>query len=115
MSGPNALADVRDRLDTAKIFARVDPVAHHQETTWGVLKTSPPAGFANADLVGLYVSRSIPDDAYALVTGEKPEDYWYVLWISIALGLIGLVFAWALVRAVRRDLLPPVTRATRAT
>ena len=58
------------------------------------------------DLVGLYVERSIPSDAYALITGERPEDYWYVLPITIALGVIGLVFAWALVRAVKRDLLP---------
>jgi len=106
VNGPNALADVRAKLDKAKVFARVDLVAHHQETTWGALKTSPPPGFEHADLVGLYVVRTIPDDAYALITNEKPADYWYVLWISIGLAAIGLLFAWALVRAVRRDLLP---------
>ena len=60
---------------------------------------------AQADLIGLYVERSIPSGAYALITGERPEDYWYVLPISVALLGVGLVFAWALVRAVKRDLL----------
>ena len=59
------------------------------------------------DLVGLYVARAIPSDAYALITSERPPDYWHVLPVTIGLALIGLVFAWALVRAVRRDLLPP--------
>jgi hypothetical protein len=98
--------------------ARVEPITHHYETTWGALRGSSPAGFvvngvtvpdAQLDLVGFYVERSIPNDAYVLITGERPDDYWYVLPITIALGVIGLVFAWALVRAVKRDLLP--TRA----
>ena len=50
--------------------------------------------------------RGIPSDAYALITGEHPEDYWYVLPVTILLAAIGLLFAWALVRAVKRDLLP---------
>jgi hypothetical protein len=117
---PNALADVKQKLDAAGLFAaRVDPVTHHYDTTWGALRASPATGFtvdakttvpdAQVDLVGLYVSRGVPDDAYALITDEKPADYWYVLWITIALGAVCLVFLWALVRAVKRDLLP--TRA----
>ena len=62
---------------------------------------------AQIDLLGLYVARSIPSDAYALITDENPADYWYVLPITIALCVIGLIFAWALVRAVKRDLLTP--------
>jgi hypothetical protein len=104
VSEPGAVADVTAKLDHAQLFARVDPVAHHQDTTWGGLRASPPPGFAHADLVGLYVARTIPDDAYAVITGEKPQDYWYVPWIAIALGAVAIVFAWALVRAVRRDL-----------
>jgi hypothetical protein len=56
------------------------------------------------ELVGLYVTRRIPDDAYAVITGEVPDDYWYVMPITVALAVILLVFSWALVRAVRRDL-----------
>jgi hypothetical protein len=117
---PNAVATVTTKLEGAKLVAsRVESVTHHNTTTWGALRGSAPAGFtigtttipdAQLDLVGLYVARAIPSDAYALMIGDRPDDYWYVLPITIALAAIGLVFAWALVRAVRRDLMP--TRAT---
>jgi hypothetical protein len=107
------------QLLEAKLWAaRVEPTLHHYDTTWGALKGSSPAGFAigatvvpdaQLDLIGIYVAREIPAGAYALITDERPEEYWYVLPITIALAAIGLVFAWALVRAVKRDLLP--TRA----
>ncbi|MGE5181285.1 MAG: hypothetical protein ACM31C_04460 [Acidobacteriota bacterium] len=116
VSAPNAVATLTDKLQQAELWAaRVEPVTHHHETTWGEVKGSSPAGFvakgvvipdAQLDLVGLYVSRSIPSDAYALLTAEKPEDYWYVLPVTVVVGVIGLLFAWALVRAVKRDLLP---------
>jgi hypothetical protein len=104
------------RLETAGLLAaRVEPVTRHYQTTWGALRASPPAGFdvggkvlpdAQLELIGLHVARGIPADAYALVTGELPDDYWYVTYITVALAAILLVFAWALVRAVRRDLVP---------
>lgn len=104
------------RLETAGLWAaRVEPVTRHYQTTWGALRRSPPAGLdvggsvlpdAQIELVGLYVASGIPAGAYALVTGELPADYWYVRPITIALAVILLVFAWALVRAIRRDLVP---------
>jgi hypothetical protein len=114
------IATITSKLQAAKLWApaRLEAMTHHYETTWAKLRGSSPAGFVvdgttipdpQIDLVGLYVSREIPSDAYALITDEHPEDYWYVLPITIALAAIGLVFAWALVRAVKRDLLP--TRA----
>jgi len=104
------------RLEAAGLWAaRVEPVTRHYHTTWGGLRKSPPAGLdvggsvlpdAQIELVGLYVTRGIPGDAYAVVTGELPDDYWYVMPITISLAAILLVFAWALVRAIRRDLVP---------
>lgn len=115
VEGPGAVATVSSKLEAAGLWAaRVDPVTHHHETTWSVLKTSGPAGFtvngqtlpdAQLDLIGLYVMRAIPDGAYAVITGEHPQDYWYVLPVVILVGLIALLFAWALVRAVKRDFL----------
>jgi hypothetical protein len=94
---------VTEKLEGAKLWsARVEPVVRHVETTWGALKTAS----ARTDLVGIYVSRGVPSDAYVLITGEVPQDYWYVLPITIVVGIIGLLFLWALVRSVRRDLLP---------
>jgi hypothetical protein len=109
-------AAITSKLEAANLWAaRVDPVTHHHKTTWNQLATSTVAGFqvggtiipdTDLDVVGVFVSRAIPSNAYALITEERPADYWYVLPIMIALAAIGLIFAWALVRAVRRDLLP---------
>lgn len=114
---PGAVADSSTKLEAAGLWAaRVDSVTHHHDTTWRQLAQSGPAGFTTdgitipdtqLDLIGLYVERDVPSDAYAVITGENPADYWYVLPVAILVGLIGLVFAWALVRAVKRDLLPP--------
>ena len=105
------------RLEAANLFAaRVEPVTRHVETTWGALRASPPAGLAlggdtvadaQIEVLGVHALGAIPDDALVVVTGELPEDYWYVPLISLALLAFAVLFAWALVRAVRRDLLAP--------
>jgi hypothetical protein len=110
------VAAVAAKLEQAGLVAaHVEAVSKHYATTWGQLRTSPPSGLSmgtatipdsQVDLVGLYTGRGVPSDAYALITDERPTDYWYVLPIAIAVAVIGLIFAWALVRAVRRDLLP---------
>jgi hypothetical protein len=118
VKGPNAVADITAKLEKAELWAaRVEPLTRHYETTWGTLKASPASGFtvaanttipdAELDLVGFYVARGIPDGAYALITGDRPQQYWYVLPITIVLILIGLMFAWGFVRAVKRDFLTP--------
>jgi hypothetical protein len=106
-------ADIAAKLDTAAVWdRRIEPVTRHLATTWGVLRRSPASidgktlSDAQVELVALYSVRALPADAYALVTGEQPDDYWYVMPITIALAAILLVFAWALIRAVRRDLVP---------
>jgi hypothetical protein len=86
VQGPGIAAALRDQLAKNKLWgARVEPVVHHYETTWGALKGSSPAGFvvsgatvpeAQVDLIGMYVERAIPSGAYALITGETPADYW---------------------------------------
>jgi hypothetical protein len=106
-------AKVTAALEAAKLFgARVEPVTRHVQTSWVTLRASPAGALAlgrqqlpdaQLDLIGLYVSHAIPAGAYAVVTGELPDDYWYVLPIEIALAAISLLFAWALVRAIRRD------------
>lgn len=113
VNAPGAVASIATKLEAAGLWAaRVDAVTHHHDTTWRALKQSGPAGFTVAgltipdpqlDLIGLYVVRAIPSGAYAVITGEKPQDYWYVLPVEILVGVIALIFAWALVRAVRRD------------
>ncbi len=109
-------SDVAPKLELAKLWgARVEPVTTHYDTTWGALRAAPPTGFpiganvvpdAEIDLVGAYVARGIPSGALVMLAEERPGDYWYVMPITIALAVIGLLFGWALVRAVKRDLLP---------
>jgi hypothetical protein len=111
----DAVATTRTKLEGAKLWGMsVEATTQHHETTWGKLKGSAPSGFtvdavtvpdAQLDLIGIYVVRAIPDGAFALIGGERPADYWYVLPVSILVILIGLLFAWAGVRAVKRDLL----------
>lgn len=115
VTAPDAVATTRTKLEAANLWGMtVESVTQHHETTWGKLKASPPTGFTvdaatipdtQLDLIGIYVSREIPAGAYALIGGERPQDYWYVLPVTILVGLIGLLFAWAFVRAVKRDLL----------
>lgn len=115
VKAPDAVATTTRALEAAKLYAaRVDPVEHHYETTWGTLKGSTAAGFnlgdatvpdAQLDLVGLYVAKAIPSGAYAVIVGEQPDQYWYVLPITLALAVIGLLFAWSFVRVLRRDVL----------
>jgi hypothetical protein len=100
-----SVADTTKKLADAELFAtRVEPVTIHRDMTWGELVKQGPD--PRVDLVGIYPARALPANAIVLITGEVPQDYWYVTPISIVLLLIGLLFAWALVRAVRRDLLP---------
>jgi hypothetical protein len=113
---PQAVATATTRLDDAKLYAaRVDPVTRHYDTTWATIAGSPSGALATgsaavpdarADLVGVYVARSVPEDAYAVITGETPDDYDYVLPLTIALGVFTALFGWAFVRAIRRDWLP---------
>jgi hypothetical protein len=114
LAGASAVAPL---LEKAQLWgARVESVTTHYEITWGALKASPAIAVkvgdkaipdGQIDLVGAYVARSVPSGALVLLTEERPGDYWYVLPISIALIAIGLVFGWALVRAIKRDLLTP--------
>ncbi len=114
---PDAVRAATALLEKSSSWAAyVEPITHHYQIAWSALAKSPAGGLAvgevtvpdaQLDLVGLYVARGIPDDAYAVLDGDRPDDYWYVLPISIGLGVVGLLFTWALVRAVRRDLLPP--------
>jgi len=119
IAAPDAVATTTKKLEQADLWAaRVDPVTRHFEGTWAALKASPAGSLmfdkatvpeSEVELVGLYAARGIPDGAYAVIVGEKPADFWYVLPITIGLALIALVFVWALARAIKRDLLTPTT------
>ena len=104
---PLSVAAATEKLEGAKLWsARVESVTVHHQATWGELtKALDPA----IDLVGVYVKRPIPDSAMALIVGEVPQDYWYILPISIVVAIIGLLFLWASIHTLRRNFLPTKT------
>lgn len=111
-----SVAVVTKQIGDAKLWGvRVEPMESHYETTWHEFKQSKQglrmdkAELADRDveLVAIYARRDLPSDAYALLTSERPADYWYVLPTTILLAVFGMLFGWALVRAVRHDLLAP--------
>ncbi len=113
----NAVVTASQKLEAAHLLAyKVEPVVRNLETTFAVLRASTPGTLAfgstaiadaQIDLVGVYATRQIPSDAYALVVGETPKDYWHIRPLTIALGVLALLFGWAFVRTLRRDVLPP--------
>ncbi|MBP9204040.1 MAG: hypothetical protein KBG28_08770 [Kofleriaceae bacterium] len=111
---PDAVADVTRRLEAAGLWAaRASAVARVVPTTLGELLRGPltvegrVVPDAQVKLVRIAGRRVVPGDARLLIVGEKPADYWYALPLVIALGVIALLFTWALARAVRRELIVP--------
>jgi hypothetical protein len=115
----NAVTAVTSKLEAAQMFAyKVEPVVLNLETTFGALRVSTGESLqlgktmvpdSQIDLVGVFAEREIPSDAYALVVDEKPGDYWYIMPLTIALGVLTLLFGWSFVRTLRRDVLSPST------
>lgn len=108
-------SEVAQRLEKAGLWAaRVEPVLRSLRGTWGELRTSSAEALrlgeaqvpdAQIDLIGVLTARGVPAGAFVLVSGEEPALYWYVRPISYALLAFAALFAWVLVRAIRRDLL----------
>jgi hypothetical protein len=112
-----SVAVTTEKLQKAELFAaRVEPVNRTLATTWGELARSgagplvvagTPVPDDRVDLVRVMTRRTIPAGALAIVVGERPSDYWYMLPAAIGLGLLAALAMWALVRAIRRDYLRP--------
>jgi hypothetical protein len=113
--GPAAVADAEKKLQAAQLWAtRVDPVTVQKKAAWSQVASAgdqitidgATLPWSAVDVAALWVARPLPDGAYVLVVDEKPSDYWAVKPLYIALAVLGLLFAWALWRAVRRDFWP---------
>jgi len=108
---PEGLAALRAKLRAQNLFGvDVRPVVEVRDATWGQLAAVPGGlrigdrtlPWSTVDRVSVALRHDIPADAVILLTGELPAAYWYLLPIYVVMGLFALLFAWALVRAVRR-------------
>jgi hypothetical protein len=99
-------------LDAKLVAARALPIETVHDTTWGQLAARDdalvvagrPIPWEQISWITPVVPRAVPADAWVLVTSEAPGPYWYVLPLAAVLGLSALLFAWALVRALRPHL-----------
>lgn len=124
---PDAVASVSQALDAAELWgARVEPAPVRLRARWADLVVSAEGvnvpGRADAaipwaavDVAALWVPRPMPAGARVVLTEEKPADYWYLTWVYLGLAIIGALFSWALVVAVRRQFFDdPTVRTARA-
>jgi hypothetical protein len=111
----DAVASTEAKLEKAGLWAsRVDAVSVARKASWKELSATPAEltiggaslPWSAVDVAAVWVPRPLPDGARVLVADERPSDYKLVQPLYIALALLGLLFAWALWRAVKRDWLP---------
>jgi len=108
----DAVVAIQAALDTGELWgARVEPAMTHVRAPWTQLAVGPagvtgPNGvipWSSIDVVGVWAHRTIPSGAWVVLTDETPADYWYLNVVFAGLGILGLLFAWALARAIRRQ------------
>jgi hypothetical protein len=114
--GPDAVADATRKVDAAGLGgARVDPVTTRHLAPWrelaataaGVTVPGATLPWSAIDVAAVWLPRVPPPGARVLVVGEVPAQYWYVMPIYVAVIVFGLLFAWAAIRAVKRDFIKP--------
>ena len=113
--GPDATAATQKKLDAAGLGgARVDAVTARHLAPWREVTATEagltfPAGaslpWSAIDVAAVWLPRVPPASAYVVVVDEAPAQYWYVMPIYVAVIGVGLLFGWALVRAIKRDFL----------
>ncbi|HWM85772.1 MAG TPA: hypothetical protein VNO33_08035 [Kofleriaceae bacterium] len=115
VAAPGGVEPLAARLVEAKLLgARAEPVDRTHRAAWRDLRAQggdlvvaqagrPPARLAAASITGILVEarRRAPDDARVLVTTDRPEDYWHVTALYGVLGVLALLFTWALWRGLR--------------
>ncbi|HVV82515.1 MAG TPA: hypothetical protein VHE35_05520 [Kofleriaceae bacterium] len=118
---PDAVASIGQQLDAAQLWgARVEPSPVRVRVKWSELVATPDgvdvpshAGAAipwsAIDVAGIWAPRTMPSGARVILTDEKPADYWYLTWVYIGLAVIGVLFTWALVMAIRRQFFDATT------
>ena len=108
---PGGALAVSRKLDAAQLWGAIaEPITETRRSTVDAMRADPAAlgpGAVDGDgLLRIWSPMPVPADAVVVLMDEAPGDYWYVLPVAIGLAIIALLFAWATVRALRRDWLP---------
>ena len=113
---PGALASTSKALEEAGLWAaRVEPVTRRDRAVWrqvradaaGVTVGDATLPWSVVDVAAVYAARPLPGDPWVVLVGEAPDRYWYVRPLYVAIAIFAALFAWALVRTARRELLSP--------
>lgn len=111
VAAPGGVDGVNAALAEAELFAaRAHPLVRIHEAPWSALSLRGgelavgDAGVPWTDVsaAAVAVRPPVPASAAALVTTERPDDAWYLVWLYAALALFALLFAWVTFRAIRR-------------
>jgi len=112
VAAPDGVDAVEAKLVAARLFAaRAEPYDRTHRATWGKLSAAPGglsvAGtqvpWQSVTATAVETPRTAPADARVIITTEAPGDYWYLIPVYLVFAAIALLFAWALVRALRRE------------
>jgi hypothetical protein len=112
VAAPDGVDAVEAKLVAAKLFAaRAEPYDRTHRTSWNKLSAAPgglsvggaQVPWDSITATAVETPRKALADARVIVTTEAPGDFWYLIPVYLVFAAIALLFAWALVRALRRD------------
>lgn len=113
---PGALANTTRALEASGLWAaRVEPVTRRDRASWrevaasdaGVTVGGATLPWSIVDVAAVHAARPVPGDPWVLIVGESPDRYWYIRPLYVVIAIFAVLFAWALVRTARRELLSP--------
>jgi hypothetical protein len=113
---PGALATASKALEEAGLWAaRVEPVTRRDRASWrevsasdaGVTVGGATLPWSIVDVAAVRAARPVPGDPWVVIVGESPDRYWYIRPLYAVIAIFAVLFAWALVRTARRELLSP--------
>jgi len=112
---PGVAASIQPALDKAHLYgASLQTVQRRYRAPWplaadasGVTADGRSIAWSAFQVAAVHAARQLPGDPWIVIAGDAPDGYWYVRPLFIVLGLIAALFAWALVRTARRELLSP--------
>jgi hypothetical protein len=114
---PDGVEPLAARLVAARLFAaRAEPIERTHRGAWGDLRmeggdlllaggggAAERVRAAGVAAVLVEAARRAPADARVLVLTDRPDDYQHVTPLYALLGVLALVFAWALWRGLRPE------------